>query len=228
MGCMRSPSDRCTPASSSLDTSASRWWASVLRLEQRLGYVHKGIERRFESMSLAEGARLAGRVSGDSTVGFAWAYAMALESAVGATPPRRGLWLRALLLERERIANHLGDLGYIGNDGGLAFGLAQFSRLKEDLLRLNARLFGHRLLMDRVVPGGTSVDMDLAGTNAILEEAEHLEEEVLALRAIYYDHPGLQDRCINCGRLDARLAAELGVVGLAARASGIAIDARVF
>ncbi len=200
----------------------------VLRLEQRLGYVHKGIERRFESMTLTEGARLAGRVSGDSTVAFAWAYAMALESTVGATPPRRGLWLRALLLERERVANHLGDLGYLGNDGGLAFGLAQFSRLKEDLLRLNGRLFGHRLLMDRVVPGGTSVDMDPAGTNAVLEEAEHLEEEVLALRAIYYDHPGLQDRCINCGRLDARLAAELGVVGLAARASGIAIDARVF
>jgi Ni,Fe-hydrogenase III large subunit len=200
----------------------------VLRLEQRLGYVHKGIERRFESMSLAEGARLAGRVSGDSTVAYAWAYAMALESAADATPPRRGLWLRALLLERERIANHLGDLGYLGNDGGLAFGLAQFSRLKEDLLRLNARLFGHRLLMDRVVPGGTSVDIDQAGADAILEEAERLEEEVLALRAIYYDHPGLQDRCINCGRLAPRLAAELGVVGLAARASGIAIDARVF
>jgi Ni,Fe-hydrogenase III large subunit len=200
----------------------------VLRLEQRLGYVHKGIERRFESMSLAEGARLAGRVSGDSTVAYAWAYAMALESAAGATPPRRGLWLRALLLERERIANHLGDLGYLGNDGGLAFGLAQFSRLKEDLLRLNAHLFGHRLLMDRVVPGGTSMDIDQAGANAILEEAERLEEEVLALRAIYYDHPGLQDRCISCGRLGARLAAELGVVGLAARASGIAIDARAF
>jgi Ni,Fe-hydrogenase III large subunit len=200
----------------------------VLRLEQRLGYVHKGIERRFESMSLAEGARLAGRVSGDSTVAYAWAYAMALENAVGVMPPRRGLWLRALLHERERIANHLGDLGYLGNDGGLAFGLAQFSRLKEDLLRLNARLFGHRFLMDRIVPGGTSVDIDQAGANAILEEAERLEEEVLALRAIYYDHPGLQDRCINCGRLAPRLAAELGVVGLAARASGIAIDARVF
>lgn len=200
----------------------------VLRLEQRLGYVHKGIERRFESMSLAEGARLAGRVSGDSTVAYAWAYAMALESAASVSVPRRGSWLRALLLERERIANHLGDLGYLGNDGGLAFGLAQFSRLKEDLLRLNARLFGHRLLMDRVVPGGTTVDLDTAGRDAILEEAERLEEEVLALRAIYYDHPGLQDRCINCGRLGARLAAELGVVGLAARASGIAIDARIF
>ena len=200
----------------------------VLRLEQRLGYTHKGIEKRFESLSLDEGARLAGRVSGDSTVAFAWAYAMALESAAGAQPPARGLWLRALLLERERIANHLGDLGYLGNDGGLAFGLAQFSRLKEDLLRTNRRLFGHRYLMDRVVPGGVAVDLDASGRESVLAEADRLEEELTALRAIYYDHPGLQDRCINCGRLTPQLAGQLGVVGLAARASGHAMDARVF
>jgi Ni,Fe-hydrogenase III large subunit len=200
----------------------------VLRLEERLGYVHKGIEKRFESMTLAEGARLAGRVSGDSTVAYAWAYAMALESAALVQVPRRALWLRALMLERERIANHLGDLGALGNDGGLAFGLAQFSRLKEDLLRLNERLFGHRYCMDRVVPGGVAVDIDAAGKNALLAEADRLEAEVRALRAIYYDHSGLQDRCINCGRLAPRLAAELGVVGLAARASGNAIDARVY
>jgi Ni,Fe-hydrogenase III large subunit len=200
----------------------------VLRLEERLGYVHKGIEKRFESMTLLEGARLAGRVSGDSTVAFAWAYAMALENAAGVAVSRRALWLRALLLERERIANHLGDLGYLGNDGGLAFGLAQFSRLKEDFLRVNGRLFGHRYLMDRVVPGGVAIEVDAAAAELILREADRLEAEVLALRAIYYDHPGLQDRCINCGRLAPRLAAELGVVGPAARASGIAIDARVF
>ena len=200
----------------------------VLRLEERLGYTHKGIEKRFESLSLEEGARLAGRVSGDSTVAYAWAYAMALEAAAGARPPARALWLRALLLERERIANHLGDLGALGNDGGLAFGLAQFSRLKEDLLRTNRRLFGHRYLMDRVVPGGVAIDIDKEATAAILVEADRLEEELGALRAIYYDHPGLQDRCINCGRLTAQLAAQLGVVGLAARASGHALDARVF
>ena len=200
----------------------------VLRLEQRLGYVHKGIEKRFESMTLLEGARLAGRVSGDSTVAFAWAYAMALEQAAAVQPPRRSLWVRALLLERERIANHLGDLGYLGNDGGLAFGLAQFSRLKEDLLRTNAQLFGHRYLMDRVVPGGVAVNLAPGSADTILRECDRLEAEVIALRAIYYDHPGLQDRCINCGHLAPRLAAELGVVGLAARASGIAIDARVY
>ena len=127
----------------------------VLRLEERLGYVHKGIEKRFESLGVHDGFRLAGRVSGDSTVAYAWAYAMAAEAAAWLTPPPRALWLRALWLERERIANHLGDLGYLGNDAGLAMGLAQFSRLKEEVLRLNATLFGHRYLMDLIVPGGS-------------------------------------------------------------------------
>jgi Ni,Fe-hydrogenase III large subunit len=82
--------------------------------------------------------------------------------------------------------------------------------------------------MDRVVPGGVTIDVDPRAASDILAEAERLEEELTALRAIYYDHPGLQDRCINCGRLTPQVAAQLGVVGLAARASGHAIDARVF
>ncbi len=158
---------------------------------------------------------------------YAWAYAMALESITGTRPGKRALRLRALLLERERITNHLGDLGFIGNDGGLAVGLAQFSRLKEDLLRSNAALFGHRYLMDRIVPGGVAVDIDDPGRDRLLAEADRLEAELRSLRAIYYDHAGLQDRCINCGRLAPRTAADLGVVGLAARASGHAMDARV-
>lgn len=200
----------------------------VLRLEERLGYTHKGIEKRFEALGINEGAILAGRVSGDSTVAYAWAYAMAVEQAAAAAVPARGLWLRALMLERERVANHLGDLGFIGNDAGLAFGLAQFSRLKEDLLRNNRALFGHRYLMDRIVPGGAAIDIDEAGATVLRQEADRLEAEVLALRGIYYDHAGLQDRCINCGRLAPPLAGMLGVVGLAARASGHAIDARSF
>jgi Ni,Fe-hydrogenase III large subunit len=96
------------------------------------------------------------------------------------------------------------------------------------MLRTNARLFGHRYLMDRVVPGGVAIDVDPAGVKMLMEEADRLESEMLGLRSIYYDHAGLQDRCINCGRLSPQLAAELGVVGLAARASGHAMDARVF
>src|SRR5581483_9092213 len=120
----------------------------ILRLEERLGYKHKGVEKQFERMRLMEGAKLAGRISCDSTVAYAWSYAMAVESALDATPPPRSLWLRALFLERERIGQHLGDLGFLGNDAGLAFGLAQFSRLREDWLRTNQALFGHRFLMD--------------------------------------------------------------------------------
>ena len=198
----------------------------VLRLEEHLGYTHKGVDKRFQGMTLAEGAKLAGRVSGDSTVAHASAYCMAAESLARVTPPARALWLRALLLERERIANHLGDLGYLGNDGGLAFGLAQFMRLKEDVLRANDRLFGHRYLMDRVVPGGVACDLDRAGLAAIGAECDALEREVRVLKDIYDDHAGLQDRFLTCGRLTPNTAGKLGVIGLAGRASSQAWDLR--
>ncbi len=199
----------------------------ILRLEERLGYKHKGIEKRFEQMDLLQGARLAGRISGDSTVAYAWAYAMAVESATGAMPPSRAIWLRALLLERERIANHLGDLGFLGNDAGLAFGLTQFSCLKEDMLRLNRDLFGHRYLMDAVVPGGVARDISIEGIARVRSECDSLERSVGRLKGIYDEHPGLQDRFITCGRVAPELAARLGLIGLAGRASGQAWDLRV-
>src|SRR6266581_989648 len=198
----------------------------VLRLEQRLGWVHKGIDKRFESLALHEGHRLAGRVSGDSTVAYAWAYGLAAESLSGCPVPSRALWLRALFLERERIANHLGDLGYLGNDAALAFGLAQFLRLKEDWLRVNAELFGHRFLMDAIVPGGVAVDLPAGGAARLLAQGEAIGREVRVLRNIYDEHAGLQDRFISTGRLRPQLAAELGVSGLAGRASGQPWDLR--
>ncbi len=199
----------------------------VLKLEARLGYTHKGVEKRFEQMDVAHGAKLAGRISCDSTVAYAWAYAMAVESACGAAPPRRASWLRALFLERERIANHLGDLGFLGNDAGLAFGLAQFSRLKEDLLRASHNLFGHRYLMDAIVPGGVSVDLAPAGIERIRTECTAIESELRVLRAIYDEHPGLQDRFIAAGRVAPELAAKLGLIGSAGRASAQSWDLRV-
>jgi Ni,Fe-hydrogenase III large subunit/Ni,Fe-hydrogenase III component G len=199
----------------------------VLRLEQRLGYTHKGIEKRFEGMSLQQGAKLAGRVSGDSTVAYAWAYAMAAESIACITPPERAVWMRALLLERERVANHLGDLGYLGNDVALTFGFAQFWILKEQMLRNNATLFGHRYLMDTVVPGGIKATLSEEGKRLITEECAMLEREVNILRGIYDEHAGVQDRFIGTGRVDPKLAAQLGLCGLAGRASAQAWDARV-
>jgi Ni,Fe-hydrogenase III large subunit/Ni,Fe-hydrogenase III component G len=198
----------------------------TLRLEQRLGYKHKGIEKRFEGMSIAEGAKLAGRVSGDSTATYAWAYAMAVESMTDVTPPPRALWLRALMLERERIANHLGDLGALGNDGGFAIGLAHFMRLKETVLRLNARLFGHRLQMDLIVPGGVACDVDRDGLALLTGQCDQIEGEVRAMKNIYDEHAGLQDRFLSCGVLKPEIAARLGVSGFAARASNQGFDVR--
>jgi Ni,Fe-hydrogenase III large subunit/Ni,Fe-hydrogenase III component G len=200
---------------------------TVLRLEERLGYKHKGIEKRFEGMTFVDGGRLAGRVSGDSTVAYAWAYTMAVEAAAGVTPPSRALWVRALLLERERIANHLGDLGYLGNDAALAFGLAQFMVLKEDWLRANQHAFGHRYLMDAIVPGGIARDVAAPTLGDLRAGMEVLENTVKKLKTIYDEHAGLQDRFIHCGNVSHALAGRLGMTGLAGRASGIAADLRV-
>jgi Ni,Fe-hydrogenase III large subunit/Ni,Fe-hydrogenase III component G len=199
----------------------------VLRLEQRFGYVHRGIDQLMIGKSLAEGVRIAGRVSGDSTVAFAWAYSMAAENACAVEIPQRAQWLRVLLLERERIANHLTDLGAMANDAGFAFGPAQFSRLKEDWVRLNHHLFGHRFLMDRIIPGGVTVDLDSVGLKVLFRQCDEIEKEVRALRLIYDGHAGLQDRFIGAGRVSPKLAAQLGLCGLLGRASGQAWDARI-
>ena len=199
----------------------------ILRLEERLGYKHKGIEKRFEAMTLEEGAKLAGRVSGDSTVAYAWAYAMAVEGATGIEPPQRALAIRGILLELERIANHLGDLGYLGNDVALSFGFAQFWRLKEELLRLNARLFGHRYLMDAIVPGGAARDLPRAEAEGLVRALEGMRREVETLQSIYEEHAGAQDRFIMTGQVLPELAERLGLNGFAGRASGVKRDLRV-
>jgi Ni,Fe-hydrogenase III large subunit/Ni,Fe-hydrogenase III component G len=198
----------------------------VLRLEQHLGYVHKGIERRFTELPPVAASRLAGRVSGDSTVAFAWAYCMALESACGCNIPLRAAWLRALMLERERVANHLGDLGALGNDAALAFGLAQFARLREDWQRLSDAAFGHRLMMDAVVPGGCAHDLSPELGDRLRQQCQAVAREVVDLQQIYDNHAGLQDRFLGTGRVAPPLAAQLGLAGLAGRASGQAFDLR--
>jgi Ni,Fe-hydrogenase III large subunit/Ni,Fe-hydrogenase III component G len=198
----------------------------VLRLEERLGYTHKGIEKRFTELAPLDAHRLAGRVCGDSTVAYAWAFCMALESAADAAIPLRAQWLRALLLERERVANHLGDLGALGNDAALTFGLAQFSRLRENWLRTSKDVFGHRLLMDCIVPGGTAIDVDHAGAARMSAQCEATLREASGLRAIYDEHAGLQDRFVGTGHVSPELAADLGLAGLAGRASGRALDLR--
>ena len=199
----------------------------ILNLEERLGYTHKGIEKRFEQLSWVDGARLAGRVSGDSTVAHALTYCRAVEALSGTSVPPRAAWLRAIMLEWERIANHLGDVGAIANDVGFAFILYQFMRLKEQLLRVNQRLFGHRYLMDRIVPGGISVDLPPDGAAIIEEKLANLQMEFERIVAIYDRNASLDDRLRSTGILTTEAARELGTVGYVARASGQRLDCRI-
>jgi Ni,Fe-hydrogenase III large subunit len=151
---------------------------------------------------------------------------MAVETATASEAPQRAVWLRALFLEIERIANHLGDLGYLGNDVALSFGFMQFWRLKEDWLRLTARLFGHRYLFDCIVPGGVAVDIVNGGMIELGILADRIEAEVRTLKTIYDEHATLQDRFANTGIVKPDLAARLGLTGLAGRASAQAWDSR--
>ncbi len=199
----------------------------VLRLEERLGYVHKGIERRFQELSLSEGHRLAARVSGDSAVAYSWAYCQACEALAGTQVPPRALWLRALCLEIERMQNHLGDLGALGNDAGFAFGLSQFSRLKEELLRAGQEALGQRYLLDALVPGGVAVDLDALGGITLADCVRMVAAEAAKLRDIFDEHAGVQDRFAGAGQVSPELARSLDLIGLAGRASGQALDLRV-
>ena len=128
----------------------------VVRLEQRLGYVHKGIESLMAGATLDGAAKLASRTSGDSTVAYAFAFAQAVDAALDVKAPPRAVYLRALMAELERLANHFGDIGAICNDASFAMMHAQTGILRERTLRAAEACFGHRLMMDAIVPGGVA------------------------------------------------------------------------
>jgi len=198
----------------------------VLRLEERLGYVHKGIEKIAVGRDPAALARLAGRVSGDSTVAHAWAACQAMERAAGCTVPQRAVYLRALLAERERIANHLGDIGAICNDVGFAFAHVQCARLRERWQRCSHALFGHRLMMDAVIPGGVAHDLSAEAIASLRADHAALRRDSASLFEIIDDHPSLEDRLIGTGRLSAEDARALGCTGYVGKASGVDFDLR--
>ena len=140
---------------------------AVVRLEERLGYVHKGVDRLMRGASLERAGVLAARVSGDSTVAYAVAFARAVEAALGVEAPARAHGLRGVMAELERIANHFGDIGAICNDAAFALMHAHCGILRERTLRAAKAAFGHRLMMDAVVPGGVAVDLAPEGAEAI-------------------------------------------------------------
>ncbi len=199
---------------------------TVVRLEERLGYTHKGVERLMQGKTPQEAARVAARVSGDSTVAYSLAFAQAVEAALEVSPPPRAVWLRALMAELERLANHLGDVGAVCNDAAFAFLHAHFGILREDVLQAADRCFGHRLMMDVIQPGGLARDMAEQGSHVLGLLLDALDERLPKLIKIYDTTASLQDRTRNTGRLDPALARSFAAGGFIGRASGRAFDVR--
>jgi Ni,Fe-hydrogenase III large subunit/Ni,Fe-hydrogenase III component G len=198
----------------------------ILNLEERLGYVHKGIEKVMEGRDVFAGARLAGRVSGDATVAHSWAYCQAAEQAVGLAVPHRAVALRAVLCERERLANHIGDIGAVCNDAAWSFMHMQCQRLREELARLHQQLFGHRLLMDCIKPGGVGCDVDGDGIRLLLAQTRTIAAEMRELYDTYENHTPIRERVIDSGTIKSGDAADVGLLGYAGRSAELDSDAR--
>lgn len=199
---------------------------TIVRLEERFGYAHRGVELALAGAPLARATRVAARVCGDSTVAYGWAFARAVEAATGAEPPARALWIRGLMAEMERIANHLGDIGAICNDAAFALLHAHCAVLRERTLRVCATAFGHRLMMDGIIPGGLAHDLSGDGAAALDDLVTEIEDKTPALWRVYDETASLQDRTVGTGVLSPVLARRFAAGGFVGRASGRRFDAR--
>jgi Ni,Fe-hydrogenase III large subunit len=199
---------------------------TIVRLEQRLGYVHKGINALMSGASLERAATLACHMSGDSAVAYAIGFARAVETALEVTAPPRAVYLRALMAELERIANHLGDFGAICNDASFGLMHAHCGVLRERALRAAASAFGHRLMMDCILPGGVEKDIDTDGIQAIRSAIADIQRAFPALVEIYDATASLQDRTVGTGILKPDLARKFAAGGYIGRASGRNFDTR--
>jgi Ni,Fe-hydrogenase III large subunit len=199
---------------------------TVVRLEQRLGYAHKGVDHLLHGATIERAARIVGRVSGDSTVAYAFAFARAVEAALGFAPPSRAIWLRGVMAELERIANHLGDFGAICNDAAFSIMLAHCAILRERVLRCAEACFGHRLMMDQIVPGGLAADLAPGGGDVIRFLVAEIRARFPALLELYDRTASLQDRTVGSGIVAPDLARRFGAGGYIGRASGRAFDTR--
>ncbi len=198
----------------------------VVRLEERLGYVHKGVEALCDGAGLDQAARVVARISGDATVAYSFAFALAVEAALDWTPPPRATLLRGVMAELERLSHHINDVGAICNDASVVVLQAHCAILREDILQTAARCFGHRMMMDRIIPGGVAVDLPSGGAamiEALLARCEPAFEEIVR---VYDNSPSLQDRTVATGVTSPDLVARFAAGGYVGRASGRTFDAR--
>lgn len=198
----------------------------VLYLQLRLFYVHKGIEKRFERLPWRHGLFLAESISGDTAVGHALAYAHAIERLAGVEIPARARALRVILLELERIYNHTADIGALATDVAFTVPASRAQALREGLVRLQDRLFGTRLLRGTIALGGVRRDLSAEECRLLRAHIGRFEREFDDLITLLIDAGTFTDRVDGTGILTNQAARDLGIVGMAARASGVDGDFR--
>ncbi|MDQ0358665.1 Ni,Fe-hydrogenase III large subunit [Rhodoplanes tepidamans] len=199
---------------------------TVVRLEERLGYVHKGIDGLLTDVPLERAGKVVARVSGDSTVAASFAFARAVEAALGLDVPRRATVIRGVMAELERLANHFGDIGAICNDAAFAIMLAHCGIFREKILAASAAVFAHRLMMDTIVPGGVTANITAEGARLIVATLDEITPAFEEIVRLYEDTPSIQDRTCGTGHLAADLAVRFAAGGPVGRASARDFDAR--
>jgi Ni,Fe-hydrogenase III large subunit/Ni,Fe-hydrogenase III component G len=198
----------------------------ILYLQLRMFYTHKGTEKLFEALPVSKGVFLAESVSGDSAFSHATAYCQAVETAAGVEVPRRASYMRTILLELERIYNHIADIGAISMDVGFVIANAHAGRVREMALRINEVLTGNRLLRGMACLGGVRRDWSGTQAAALAEGIGQVESEFLDLVALIKSSDSTRDRLERTGCLTPDKAEALGIVGVGGRASGMNLDVR--
>jgi Ni,Fe-hydrogenase III large subunit len=199
--------------------------SAVRRAESLLGFTHKGTLTLMRGKSPRTAARFAARLSADATVAHSVAFARAAESAMDVEAPARAVVLRTVMTEVERIAVHLDNLAEVGRLAGAEAVRTRCGALRETLLRGSDEAFGHRLMMDCVVPGGIAADIAARGPEVLLRALGAIAAQLESIRR-QHDAAALVSRLSGLGRADGELATALGVGGVAGRASGRAFDTR--
>jgi Ni,Fe-hydrogenase III large subunit/Ni,Fe-hydrogenase III component G len=199
---------------------------TIINLEAKLFYTHRGMEKLSEGKTPYEALPYAERICGACSFSHSTSFCQAIEKVSGTAISARAEFIRTVALELERLYNHIGDVGNICAGVGFAFGTMHGARLREDVMILNERVFGSRFLRGINIPGGVRRDINSENKKIILETLALLEQEFRELTSILLDTDSFIDRAETTGKLSYRIADELHAVGPAARASGINRDAR--